>query len=111
MRYARKHECTTEVLLSDAGKISFQVYGASARRLFQGESGKHVVQRYPASEHRGRRHTSVVAVAILAIRNEGSAFALKDNEIEITTKRGADLEDKQEIRQNRVFALNIFLQD
>jgi len=89
VRYARKHECTTEVLFSAAGKVSFQVCGSAARRLFRNEPGKHVVQRYPATECRGRRHTSVVAVAVLDVRAETHSNALKDSELEITTKRGS----------------------
>lgn len=65
------------------------MYGGPARKLFCNESGKHVVQRYPPTEHRGRRHTSVVAVAILPIADEReSSYILNDTELEITTKRG-----------------------
>jgi len=65
------------------------VCGGSARRLFRNEPGKHVVQRYPPTEHRGRRHTSIVAVAVLPI-TDGRELSgvLKDADLEITTKRG-----------------------
>lgn len=51
--------------------------------IFTRESGKHVVQRVPETETRGRRHTSVVSVAVTTM-NEISADV---GEIQITRQR------------------------
>jgi len=55
--------------------------------MFANESGKHVVQRVPPTESKGRRHTSVVAVAVLPL-TDGAAINLPPQEVEIITQRG-----------------------
>ena len=62
--------------------------GAGCWDLFSGESGKHVVQRIPPTESRGRRHTSVVAVAVLPLCKHSDATAPPMSEIAITTQCG-----------------------
>ncbi len=46
------------------------------------------MQRIPPTESRGRRHTSVVAVAVLPLSKHGGANAPPLSEIEVTTQRG-----------------------
>lgn len=53
---------------ADAGgvkEIVFQVNGAAAYSKFKFEAGTHRVQRIPATEAKGRIHTSAVTVAVL----------------------------------------------
>lgn len=69
------------------GKVGFTVSGKNALDKFRDESGKHVVQRCPPTENKGRRHTSTVAVSVLPIVAE-SDFSLNDKDIETTTQRG-----------------------
>lgn len=42
-----------------------KIKGTAAGKAFQNEPGKHVVQRVPPTESKGRRHTSTVSVAVL----------------------------------------------
>ncbi len=46
-------------------EIIFELEGQDVYRLMQFESGVHRVQRIPATESSGRRHTSAVTVAVL----------------------------------------------
>lgn len=62
--------------------------GANASILFKHESGKHIVQRCPPTENKGRRHTSVITVAVLPIIEEQN-YRLQDGDIRIITKRGS----------------------
>jgi len=49
--------------------------------------GSHRIQRVPATEKKGRRHSSSVTVAIL--EEGGSAFVLDPSEVKIETARGS----------------------
>ena len=47
--------------------LSFQVEGDATVPVFGREAGGHRWQRVPATEKRGRVHTSTVTVAVLAV--------------------------------------------
>jgi len=66
-----------------------KVTGKGAGNAFQHESGQHVVQRIPPTEHNGRKQTSVVCVAVLPLPPEHSIKSLSSNEIDITTTKGS----------------------
>jgi len=51
-------------------EIIFELEGQDVYRLMQFESGVHRVQRIPATESSGRRHTSAVTVAVLPAAEE-----------------------------------------
>lgn len=70
------------------GLLSFEALGDEAERLFAGEPGGHRWQRVPPNERRGRRHTSTVTVAVLAILPEQAA-GIRDEDIEWTATRGS----------------------
>lgn len=55
--------------------------------MFENEPGKHVVQRVPPTESKGRFHTSIVSVAVLPLYKE-EKLLLKEEELEIKTQRG-----------------------
>jgi peptide chain release factor 1 len=61
MRYATKNNWKTRVI--DENVI--QVSGPNVFNLLKNESGVHRVQRVPATEKRGRIHTSTATVAVL----------------------------------------------
>jgi peptide chain release factor 1 len=65
-----------------------KVGGKNVVRAFKHESGKHVVQRYPKTESKGRRHTSTISVAVLPLL-EPSFEPLLENEIEVKTQGGS----------------------
>ncbi len=81
------HGCASEIVYESDSSWSIRITGDKCWQLFGSESGKHVVQRIPPSEKNGRRHTSVVAVAVLPLTNQPSA-ALAATEVCITTQRG-----------------------
>jgi peptide chain release factor 1 len=71
MRYAERHNWNIEVMSStDNGpggfkEIVFEVRGDGAYSRLKYEGGVHRVQRVPATEARGRIHTSTATVAVL----------------------------------------------
>lgn len=70
-RYAERQKWKIEIMNateSDAGgfkEIVFMINGKGAYSRFKYESGGHRVQRVPATESKGRIHTSAVTVAVL----------------------------------------------
>lgn len=56
--------------------------------ILQNEAGVHRVQRVPATEQRGRIHTSTATVAVLN-EKENLKFKLNLNDVEITTCRSS----------------------
>jgi len=62
--------------------------GSGAWEAFRHETGKHCVQRCPPTERRGRRHTSIVSVALLPMRKEVEVKALPSSELLIKTQGG-----------------------
>ena len=70
-RYSERQKWKIEIISateSDAGgfkEIVFMINGKGAYSRFKYESGGHRVQRVPATESKGRIHTSAVTVAVL----------------------------------------------
>jgi peptide chain release factor 1 len=62
--------------------------GRGAGRLFRHEPGKHCVQRVPPTEKNGRRHTSMVTVAVLPMPPDNGPRPLPDDELEVRTQPG-----------------------
>lgn len=77
-----------EILLTDDCHCSARFSGSGAAQAFQHETGKHSVQRVPATESKGRRQTSLVSVAVLPLPPEISLAALPDSELNIKTQCG-----------------------
>lgn len=70
-----------ETLDERPGLTIIQVEGKNADRLFRLEPGGHRWQRIPATEKRGRRHTSTVTVAVLPLEERlGSQLDQRDVE-------------------------------
>jgi peptide chain release factor 1 len=65
-----------------------KVAGKGAAKAFKHEPGKHVVQRYPATENKGRRHTSTISVSVLPMLRVDDR-TLSDNEITVKTQGGS----------------------
>lgn len=88
VRYAHIKGFKTEILYAEYGKASLAIEGQNANQAFENESGKHVVQRCPPTENKGRRHTSMICVAVLPLIAEAT-YNLQDTDIVIETKRGS----------------------
>ena len=93
-RYAEVRGWKTEpISLSEAEmggikEIVFGLSGKGAWEALQGESGVHRVQRVPATEQKGRVHTSAASVAVLPEAEEVDVD-VKDDDIEIETMRSS----------------------
>lgn len=87
LRYAVRLNLTCELAYESESSWSLHVSGDGCWEAFSNESGKHVVQRIPPTESKGRRHTSTVAVAVLPIVAD-EKFQLSLAEVEVTTQRG-----------------------
>lgn len=88
-RYCANRQLKCELLDCWDGGSSMLVSGSGAWAAFKTESGKHVVQRCPPTERGGRRHTSMVTVAVLPVF-EASAAPIREGDIEVSfqTSRG-----------------------
>lgn len=87
LRFADQQGLRCEIVYDSESSWSVLIEGAGCWEAFGNESGKHVVQRVPPTESRGRRHTSVVAVAVLALSKE-AGDTVPPAEIEVITQRG-----------------------
>lgn len=91
-RYSRSLNLVLEELDVSDGHILAKVTGKGAGCAFRHEMGKHVIQRIPPTENKGRKQTSVVSVGILPIRADYGYDPLRDEDLEIicqTGKQGA----------------------
>lgn len=87
LRYAESKGFKSEVLGRTESSVSLKLDGPDVWELFRSESGKHIVQRVPPTESKGRRHTSVVSVAVMLFPEEVDCDEeIKD--VEITTQKG-----------------------
>ncbi len=81
-KYAQLLNFDVEILHEDFGNITAKISGKSVYEAFKYESGKHIVQRISPTEAKGRRHTSVIAVAVLPVQEE-ITFALNDRDLDV----------------------------
>ena len=86
VKYAASKQLKCDVLYSSDSHITLGIRGRNVLTFFENEPGKHVVQRVPPTESKGRRHTSVISVAVVPIIE--TDFNISDGEIEIQTQRG-----------------------
>ncbi|THH32159.1 hypothetical protein EUX98_g2008 [Antrodiella citrinella] len=102
LRVSQSMEWTANIVSSsevDGGgfrDVIIEVRGNSAYDTLRFETGVHRVQRVPATETKGRTHTSTVAVLVLPVpEDEASAetsnelYSLADVRIEVMRSRGA----------------------
>ncbi|HEY9715615.1 MAG TPA: PCRF domain-containing protein [Chroococcales cyanobacterium] len=87
LKYAGTLGLHSELVYESESAWSVRIQGEGAWDALKQEAGKHVVQRVPPTESRGRRHTSAVSVAVLPlVPAESNSLPL--HEVEITTQRG-----------------------
>lgn len=77
-RFATKKNLKIEAIDEDVLKVS----GENCYDLFKNESGVHRVQRIPATEKRGRIHTSTATVAVLPEIPE-TEISIRPDDIEV----------------------------
>jgi peptide chain release factor 1 len=89
LRYAHEQKLETDLVYNSDSAWSVQITGKNCWECFSGEAGKHIVQRVPPTESKGRRHTSTVSVAVMQLLQVvDSSRPLPSAEIEIITQRG-----------------------
>lgn len=88
VKYAYNNKLEVEILSEEVGHIVAKISGNSAGLLFKNETGKHIVQRVPPTESKGRRQTSVIAVAIMPLPPDTSLKPIPLHELDITTQCG-----------------------
>jgi peptide chain release factor 1 len=88
LKYAKSFDFITEVLDHSFGHVLLKVCGVGAARAFKWETGQHVCQRIPITEHKGRKQTSVISVTVLPLPPEKAIKPIPQNELEIICQRG-----------------------
>jgi peptide chain release factor 1 len=94
-RYAESKGFTVEVVSESPGEhggykeIISRIAGRGAFARFKFESGTHRVQRVPATEARGRIHTSACTVAILPELEEVEAIDINPADLRVDTYRAS----------------------
>ena len=79
---------SAEIVEERPGFVSLVIAGRGAAELLSGEPGGHRWQRVPATERRGRVHTSTITIAVLAEPpNVDAALRLVD--VDVETMRGS----------------------
>lgn len=78
----------SEAEMGGVKEIVFGMQGGGAWEALQGESGVHRVQRVPATEQKGRIHTSAASVAVLPEAEEIDV-ELDEREVEMETMRSS----------------------
>lgn len=87
MRYAADKKLEAEIVSEQDAMICIEILGEKALETFKNEPGKHCVQRVPPTESKGRRHTSMITVAIVPLL-AASEVSLNMADIEIKTQGG-----------------------
>lgn len=87
IKFAQSLGFKSEIVYDSDSSWSVLIKGNGCWEAFCHESGKHVVQRIPPTESKGRRHTSVVAVAVMPL-DKNNNEDLPMSEVEIITQRG-----------------------
>lgn len=87
LKYAEANGIESEILCWTESSFSIKFNGRNVLQLFGQESGKHVVQRVPPTENRGRRHTSIISVCVLLLPREPERLSSSD--VRITTTKGS----------------------
>jgi peptide chain release factor 1 len=78
----------SEAEMGGIKEIVFSINGKGAWNALQSESGVHRVQRVPATEQKGRVHTSAATVAVLPEAEEVDVD-VNENDIEMETMRSS----------------------
>lgn len=89
IKYASRLGLTCAFELSELGHVILKVVGNNVEEAFKNESGKHVVQRVPDTERHGRKHTSIVSVAILPLPQVKNTKLIPEKELDIKAQCGS----------------------
>jgi peptide chain release factor 1 len=88
LKYAGHKGLRAELLHETEGHVVARFVGSGAGKAFQAEAGKHCLQRVPPTETKGRRHTSIISVAVLPMPPDNTLEPLRDQDLEIIYQTG-----------------------
>lgn len=88
IKYATNIGLKGEILTSNEGHAIVKFKGKGASDAFRYEGGKHCVQRVPPTESKGRRHTSMITVAVLPLPPAHEQKPLAEADLDIKTQCG-----------------------
>jgi len=88
VKYAYNNSLKVDILNSENGHVVAKISGSDAGKHFKYETGKHIIQRIPPTEVKGRKQTSVVAVAILPLPPDNTQKPIPESELKIVAQRG-----------------------
>lgn len=88
VKYARSLCLMTELLHDGDGHKILKVTGIGAGKAFEHEGGKHCVQRIPKTESNGRKHTSIVAVAVSPVQSLPGDEEFRDGDLKESFQTG-----------------------
>lgn len=100
MRYSESLNLEVEIIDSTEGNVKAIISGKGAGKAFIHEPGKHVCQRIPPTEQKGRKHTSTVSVSVLPLQKD-SKIQLLDEDLNI---EAVNLGGKGGQHQNRTMS-------
>lgn len=86
LKYGRHLGFSAELLSDEEGHAVLQFGGKDVWDHFQHEAGKHCIQRVSPTERNGRKHTSMVAVALLPLPPENRKDELPESELEFRSR-------------------------
>ena len=98
-KYAKNLKLETVLLQNSFGHKILQVSGPNAVKAFENETGGHTVQRVSPTEAKGRRHTSIVSVAVLPLPPEKDEKSLNSNDLDITFQTGRQKSGGQNVNK------------
>jgi len=70
VRYSESLNLKVEILNSTQGNVKALIKGKGAGKALVNEPGKHVCQRIPPTEQKGRKQTSYVSVSVLTLEKQ-----------------------------------------
>ena len=82
LKYSQSLKFKAELLFSDYGHMVAKITGKGVGKAFANEPGKHVCQRVPKTESKGRKQTSTISVAVLPLREDVSE-TISDSDLKI----------------------------
>jgi len=100
LKYSRSLNLKSELFLSDFGHKVAKIKGPGAGKAFQHEPGKHCCQRIPATESKGRKHTSMVSVAVLPMPKD-TVVSIPESDLKV---EAVNLGGKGGQHQNRTLS-------
>lgn len=100
VRYSESLNLKVEIVDSTQGNVKAIITGKNAGKAFVNEPGKHVCQRVPPTEQKGRRQTSYVSVSVLPLEKQAKVQLL-DEDLDI---EAVNLGGKGGQHQNRTMS-------